>query len=60
MFEFKCDGCGEVFSKLIDDRITEGAECKLCGSNDTYRIISITRGFEFKGNGFYETDYKNK
>lgn len=57
IFEFKCESCEESFSKLVDDKAKE-VECKLCGSIDTVRKISPTRGFDFKGSGFYETDYK--
>jgi len=60
MFEFGCASCDVVFSKLIDDKIKEGVECKHCQSTDTKRIISATKGFQFKGSGFYETDYKGK
>ena len=28
--------------------------------NESLRIFSGNVGFEFKGTGFYETDYKNK
>lgn len=28
--------------------------------NSAKRLFSSTIGFEFKGSGFYETDYKNK
>jgi len=60
MFEFKCNDCDSIFTKLIDDTIKEGVECKQCQSTDTMRIISATKGFQFKGSGFYETDYKSK
>lgn len=60
MFEFECDDCNAVFSKLVDDTIHAGIECKSCHKTNTKRIISATRGFDFKGSGFYETDYKNK
>ena len=60
MFEFECASCDVVFSKLVDDKIKEGIECTQCQSTDTKRIISATKGFQFKGSGFYETDYKSK
>ena len=60
IFEFKCNSCHQVFSKLVKDVIKEGVECKLCGSTETERIVSATKGFQFKGSGFYETDFKNK
>lgn len=60
MFEFACGDCSGVFSKLVSDDIKEGVQCKLCDSTNTKRQISATKGFTFKGSGFYETDYKNK
>lgn len=57
IFEFECNSCEETFSKLVDDQ-TKNVECKLCGSDDTTRKISPTRGFDFRGSGFYETDYR--
>lgn len=60
IFDFECRSCDQVFSKLVKDDIKHGVECKLCTSTDTMRIISPTKGLQFNGSGFYETDYKNK
>lgn len=60
IFEFHCTDCNAVFSKLVRDDIKSGVPCKSCESTETNRIISATQGFQFKGSGFYETDYKNK
>lgn len=60
MFEFECQTCNGIFTKLVKDDIKTGIECKLCKSYDTKRIVSATKGFQFNGSGFYETDYKNK
>lgn len=60
MFDFKCNDCQEVFSKLVKDDIKYGIPCKYCASDDTIRIISSTKSIQFNGTGFYETDYKHK
>ena len=60
IFDFNCNTCQQVFSKLVKDDIKDGVECKLCGGTETNRIVSATKGFQFKGSGFYETDFKNK
>lgn len=58
MFDFKCQSCHHVTEKYIDDTVT-AIECPHCG-NVADKILSATRGFNFVGSGFYETDFKSK
>jgi putative FmdB family regulatory protein len=53
----KCDFIEEVWRSMNDDKKVECPSCKL-GNMDI--IISGGSGFNFKGAGFYETDYRMK
>ncbi len=58
-YDYKCKKCGiafELFQKMSDDPITECIECK----GEVKRLIGSGLTPIFKGNGFYETDYKRK
>jgi len=39
MYEFDCEACGERFEDLVPVG-TQTAECRLCGSGDTQRVLS--------------------
>jgi len=58
-YEYCCNQCGHEFEKV--QRITEPAqaECPVCGSADTRRLISHS-SFILKGTGWYVTDYARK
>jgi putative FmdB family regulatory protein len=54
-YEYKCEGCGEVFElqqKFADEPITVHDKC---GAR-VERLISIP-ALQFKGSGFYVNDY---
>ncbi len=40
MYEFDCNACGERFEDLVAAGTTS-AECRICGSNDTARVLSV-------------------
>jgi putative FmdB family regulatory protein len=40
MYEFDCDACGERFEDLVPAG-TETIECRLCGSSETHRVLSV-------------------
>ena len=55
IYEYKCAECNkifEAFQKISDKELTE---CKFCKGN-VERLISHT-SFQFKGGGWYVTDY---
>jgi putative FmdB family regulatory protein len=57
-YEYVCETCShlfEQFQSMTDDPIKK---CPKCGA-DVRRLISSGAGVIFKGNGFYQTDYKN-
>lgn len=58
-YEYKCKKCGitfELFQKMSDDPIKICPEC----GGEVKRLIGTGLRPIFKGNGFYETDYKSK
>ncbi len=58
-YDYKCLDCNntfEIFQKMTDEPLVI---CPKCGGN-LKRLIGTGSGPIFKGNGFYQTDYKNK
>ena len=58
IYEYLCTECGhsmEALQKMSDDRLTD---CPECGKPALEKQISAA-GFRLKGNGWYETDFKN-
>ena len=58
-YDYKCKECGitfEYFQKMTDDHIKSCIEC----DGEVKRLIGSGMKPIFKGNGFYETDYKPK
>ena len=56
IYEYACRQCGhteEVFQKVSDAALTE---CPSCGG--AFAKLISAPAFQFKGSGFYETDYK--
>lgn len=56
IYSYKCDKCGKQVDEL--QRYTDPAP-KCCGE-DMKRTLAQTARPQFKGSGFYETDYKGK
>lgn len=59
IYEYKCEGCGEVFEerqKISDPPLKKHATC---GSKKVKKLISAT-SFQLKGEGWYVTDYKKR
>lgn len=58
IYEYACNSCGhelEIIQKMSDDALEE---CPSCHKNTLKKQISAG-GFQLKGNGWYETDFKN-
>ncbi|MGL6070303.1 FmdB family zinc ribbon protein [Craterilacuibacter sp.] len=58
IYEYRCEKCGkqhEHLQKLSDELI---AQCPSCGSADYTKMLSCA-GFQLKGSGWYESDFKN-
>ena len=59
-YDYRCNSCGniwEVFQSMTDKKITT---CPKCQKETAERLISGGGGVIFRGDGFYETDYKRK
>ena len=59
MYDYKCEKCGykfEVKQKMTDLKLTECPKCK----GKVKRLISTGVSLQFKGTGFYCTDYEGK
>ena len=55
IYEYKCEGCGEVFEliqKFADEPLTVHEKC----GGHVHRLMSAP-AFQFKGTGWYVTDY---
>lgn len=58
IYEYQCKECHhqfEAMQKISDARLTE---CPACHQNSLQKLISAA-GFQLKGGGWYETDFKN-
>jgi putative FmdB family regulatory protein len=58
VYEYECQSCGEhfdVMQKLSDPPVTE---CRLC--KGAVRKLLGTPALQFKGSGWYVTDYAGK
>lgn len=56
LYEYACKTCGtfEVRQKISDEPLKKCPTCKA----KVERLISVTGTPQFKGTGFYQTDYK--
>lgn len=59
IYEYQCDACGhklEVMQRMTEERLKT---CPACTEETLTKIISRV-GFQLKGTGWYETDFKHK
>ncbi|MCK4870130.1 MAG: zinc ribbon domain-containing protein [Gammaproteobacteria bacterium] len=59
IYEYECQKCGHRFEqlqKMSDEPLTK---CPQCGKSALKKLVSAA-GFQLKGSGWYETDFKNK
>ncbi len=57
-YDYKCKQCGyqfELFQSMTAELVKVCPQCK----GEVIRLIGPGAGPIFKGNGFYQTDYKN-
>ena len=58
IYEYQCQDCGarsEVLQRMSDDPLTT---CEICGG--TLKKLISAPAFQFKGTGWYVTDYADK
>jgi putative FmdB family regulatory protein len=58
LYEYKCEKCGNQFEKIESHSAPTTQKCSKCGGK-AQRMISAA-GIQFKGSGWYVTDYKGK
>ena len=59
LYEYECDACGQRFEVIR--KFSESAldVCTLCGKGPVRRLMS-SPAIQFKGTGWYITDYSSK
>ena len=57
LYEYKCESCKETFELLQKIDAEPLKKCILCNGN-VNKVISSS-SFQFKGKGWYVTDYKS-
>lgn len=57
IYEYRCSKCGKTFEALQSISAPPIAKCIYC-QGKTKKIVSLS-SFQFKGKGWYITDYKN-
>jgi len=58
-YDYECLTCKRVIEVVHCMTYTGGELCPMCGT-EMNKLISGGSGIIFKGEGFYETDYKQK
>ncbi len=59
LYEYKCDACGDRFEVIQKFSDSAPDACRLCGKGPVHRQHS-SPAIQFKGSGFYITDYGRK
>ena len=58
-YDYKCPKCEHAFSKLVkmsDSQLPQ--ECPACKEPEAQRQVSAPQGLQFKGGGYYVTDFR--
>ena len=58
LYEYRCKPCGHRFEKIQSFSAPDEKECPVC-RGEVERLISAP-AVQFKGSGFYSTDYASK
>ncbi len=58
LYEYRCKACGHRFEKIQSFSAPDEKECPVC-KGEVERLISAP-AVQFKGSGFYSTDYPSK
>jgi putative FmdB family regulatory protein len=59
LYEYECDACGRRFEAIRKFSESELDVCSLCGKGPVRRLMS-SPAIQFKGTGWYITDYSSK
>ena len=58
IYEFKCGSCGTINEFLMSIRDNTPEICTSCGAKGSLQKIISRNNFVLKGQGWYETDFK--
>ena len=58
-YEYICESCEHEFEQFQSITARPLRKCPQCGKATLKRLIGTGAGIIFKGNGFYETDYRS-
>jgi len=59
-YEYECPDCGETFERFQSITAKPVRRCPVCGKSKVRRLISAGGGILFRGDGFYQTDYRSE
>lgn len=59
LYEFQCKVCGHRFEKIQKFSDSPPSECPECGEDEIEQVIHAP-AVQFKGSGWYVTDYAKK
>jgi putative FmdB family regulatory protein len=59
LYEYQCEACGERFETIRKFSDPPLEVCEKCGNGPIQRLVS-SPAFQFKGSGWYITDYAKK
>jgi len=59
-YEYICKKCGYEFEQFQPITAKPLSKCPECGKASLRRLIGTGSGVIFKGNGFYQTDYRSE
>jgi putative FmdB family regulatory protein len=59
LYEYECDACGQRFELIQKFSDAPAQFCTACGKGPVRRLLS-SPAIQFKGSGWYITDYSQK
>jgi putative FmdB family regulatory protein len=59
-YEYRCGGCGHEFEEFQSITAKPLKKCPACAESRLQRLIGTGAGILFKGEGFYQTDYRSE
>ena len=59
-YEYECEACNHSFEEFQQISARPLKKCPKCGRRKLRRLIGTGAAVIFRGNGFYQTDYRSK
>ena len=59
-YEYQCTACRHEFERFQSITARAIRKCPRCGKARVNRLIGAGSGIIFRGNGFYQTDYRSE